>query len=184
MMVIPRTLQELRTKIATQGNLAAIIAYAGGKEEIWSFTELAGVSTRVANGLAQRGIGRGSGVAIIAPNGPRWIGAFWAIVAAGATAVPLDLQTNDDELARMIEIAGCRLAFTTSAARQRLATLAPSCRPIILDADNDNSTVETWANLLGPTERRISSCYRGGRSCDRFHIGNDRHSQSGAADPR
>ncbi len=48
----------------------------------------------------------------------------------------------------MIEIAGCRLAFTTSAARQRLATLAPSCRPIILDADNNDSTVETWANLL------------------------------------
>ena len=147
-MVIPCTLQELRSKIAAQGNLAAIIAYAGRSEEIWSFTDLAGVSTRAANGLVQRGIGRGSGVAIIAPNSPRWIGAFWAIVAAGATAVPLDLQTNDDELARMLEIAGCRLAFTTSAATQRLATLAPSCRPIILDADNNNSTIETWANLL------------------------------------
>ena len=147
-MAIPRTLQELRSKIAAQGNLAAIVAYAGGSEEIWSFTELAVVSTRAANGLVQRGIGRGSGVAIIAPNSPRWIGAFWAIVAAGATAVPLDLQTNDDELARMLKIAGCRLAFTTSAARQRLATLAPSCRPIILDADNNDSTAETWANLL------------------------------------
>jgi long-chain acyl-CoA synthetase len=146
-MDISHTLQELRSEIAARGELAAIIASAGGEEETWSFSELADVSARVANGLVQRGIGRGSSVAIIAPNSPRWIGAFWAIIAAGATAVPLDLQANDAELARMLEIADCRWAFTVSAAVQRLTTLAPSCRPIILDADSNKSATKTWADL-------------------------------------
>lgn len=145
---IPQTLQQLRSEIAAQGESAAIVAYAGGREETWSFAELASVSARAASGLVQCGIGRGSGVAIIAPNSPRWIGAFWAIIAAGAIAVPLDLQTGDAELARMIEIAGCHSAFTISAVRERLATLAPSCRLLILDADSNNSAVETWAGLL------------------------------------
>lgn len=146
-MDIPHTLQELRSEFAAREELAAVIAYAGGKEERWSFAELASVSVRVANGLVQRGVGRGS-VAILAPNSPRWLGAFWAVSAAGAIAVPLDLQTNDAELARMLEIADCGWVFTISAAAQRLATLAPTCRPIILDADSKTSTGETWAKLL------------------------------------
>ena len=174
-MVLPRTLQELRIRIAVQGDLAAVIAYAGGSEETWSFAELANVSMRVANGLVQRGIGRGSTVAIVAPNSPRWIGAFWAIVAAGATAVPLDLQTNDVELARMFEVAGCRWAFTTSAARQRLATIGPSCRPIILDADNDNTTVETWGNLLTVSDVEFPAVRATDEAVIVFHFGNDWH---------
>lgn len=147
-MKLHRTLQELRSEIAKQGELAAIIAYGNGSEETWSFAELASVSARVASGLVRRGIGRGNGVAIIAPNSPRWICAFLGIIAAGAIAVPLDLQTSDAELARMLEIAGCRSVFTVSAVGQRLAVLAPSCQPIILDANRSNSAVENWANLL------------------------------------
>src|SRR5579862_368996 len=130
----PHTLQELRSHLPAYGDTAAIIAFAGDAEDTWSFAKLVEVSTRIATGLIRRGVARGDAVALIAPNSPAWIAAFWAIVAAGAVAVPLDPQIRDDDLARMLETAGCRWLFTTAAAAGRIAALAPLCRISILDS--------------------------------------------------
>lgn len=125
-MAGPDTLQQLRCELSVNGEIAAIIAFAGEAEEIWSFAELCDVSARLAAGLARRGISRGDGVALIAPNSPEWIVAFWAIIGAGAVAVPLDTQNDDHELKRMIEVGACRLAFSTAAGAKRLKVIAPS----------------------------------------------------------
>lgn len=144
----PDTLQQLQRELSANGEIAAIIAFAGEAEETWSFAKLGDVSTRLAAGLARRGIYRGDGVALIAPNSPQWIVAFWAIIGAGAVAVPLDAQNDDHELKRMIEISACRLAFSTAAGARRLRAIAPSCETIVLDRESDSAEGEGWHSLL------------------------------------
>ncbi len=158
-MATPRTLQDLRREIAARGDIAAIVAYAGESCEIWSFAELAETAARLANGLVRQGIGRRDAVALIAPNSPRWIGALWAIVTAGATAVPLDPQTNEGDLARLLKTAGCRWVFTTAATAPLLSRLAPECQPILLDAGETTPAAESWEKLCAapPAEYRVAA---------------------------
>jgi long-chain acyl-CoA synthetase len=144
----PDTLQQLRRELSANGENAAIIAFTGEVEETWSFAKLGDVSTRLAAGLARRGISRGDSVALIAPNSPQWIVAFWAVIGAGAVAVPLDAQNDDHELQRMIEISACRLAFSSAAGAKRLKVIAPSCETIILDRESDPAAAESWRGLL------------------------------------
>jgi long-chain acyl-CoA synthetase len=151
----PDTLQQLRRELSANGENAAVIAFTGEAEEIWSFAKLGDVSTRLAAGLARRGISRGDSVALIAPNSPQWIVAFWAIIGAGAVAVPLDAQSDDHDLKRMIEISACHLAFSTAADAKRLQVIAPSCDTIILDRESDPAAAESWRGLLGTTDASL-----------------------------
>ena len=148
----PDTLQQLRRELSANGENAAIIAFTGEAEETWSFAKLGDVSTRLAAGLAQQGISRGDSVALIAPNSPRWIVAFWATIGAGAVAVPLDAQNDDHELKRMIEVSACRLAFSTAAGAKRLRSIAPSCETIVLDRESDSAAGRSWRSLLVTAE--------------------------------
>jgi len=151
----PDTLQQLRQELSANGENAAVIAFTGEAEEAWSFAKLGDVSTRLAAGLVRRGISRGDSVALIAPNSPQWILAFWAIIGAGAVAVPLDAQSDDHDLKRMIEISACHVAFSTAADAKRLQVIAPSCDTIILDRESDAAAPESWRGLLGTTDTSL-----------------------------
>ncbi|HYL48603.1 MAG TPA: AMP-binding protein [Stellaceae bacterium] len=144
------TLHGLRSLLATYGEHAAIIAFGRDTEEVWSFAQLDHHAAQLTAGLAGRGVAVGDGVALIAPNSPRWITAFWGIVSAGAVAVPLDAQNEDSALARMIETAGCRLAFTTALNAERVRSLAPSCMLVIIDQDDGTEPGASWHGLLAP----------------------------------
>src|SRR6185437_11343919 len=144
------TLHGLRSLLATYGEHAAIIAFGRDIEEVWSFAQLDHHAAQLTAGLAGRGVAVGDGVALIAPNSPRWITAFWGIVSAGAVAVPLDAQNEDSALARMIETAGCRLAFTTAVNAGRVRSLAPSCAVVVIDQDNGTEHGASWSSLLAP----------------------------------
>ena len=47
-------------------------------------------SARLARGLIALGVGKGSRVGVLFPNGPDWIEAWWAATRIGAIAVPLN----------------------------------------------------------------------------------------------
>ena len=149
------TLQDLRRAIASRGKTAALITYAGEREESWSFAALGEASARLGAALAAQGVARGDTVALVAPNSARWIVAFWGIIAAGAVALPIDWQIGDADLARMIAIGKCRRAFASTAAAERLEAVAPECRSILLDSEDASAPVETWQSLLSAPERAL-----------------------------
>lgn len=149
-----KTLQELANALAAYGEHPAIIAFTRNAEDVWTFARLGRDAAQLSAGLARRGIAAGDGVALIAPNSPRWIAAFWAIVAAGAVAVPLDTQNDDAELARQIETARCRLAFTTAMNAGRVRALAPSCAVVVMDQDDGSEPGANWRGLLAPPAAR------------------------------
>ena len=84
---------------ATTLNLAAIISHHArlspdrealvcGKTRM-SYGELEAASNRVANALAERGIGRGDNIALLCPNLPFFPIVYFGIIKTGAAVVPL-----------------------------------------------------------------------------------------------
>lgn len=128
------TLQELVAGFEGRGEAPAVIAIEGETARSLSFAELAGRARRTAAALLSLGIARGESVALIGANSPEWVVAFWGIVAAGATAMPLDPQIGEDDLCRMLDGVGCRVVFTTVAHAGRAFARDPGRRPILLDA--------------------------------------------------
>ena len=118
------SLQTLLRRIGERGAAPAIIAFAGERAEETSFADLARRARGLAHELARRGIGPGGSVALIAPSSTAWIVAFWAIAATGAVAIPIDAQTDDDEVNQRLDFTKCALVFTTAARAARLKRAA------------------------------------------------------------
>jgi long-chain acyl-CoA synthetase len=109
------TLVDVLDGFRDHGELPAIMAGHDGEFGVWRYRELADTATGIARSLVRAGIAREEPVAIIAPNSPEWIAAYFGIVAAGATAVPLDWHASPNDLGMMLERSGCRRVFTTGA---------------------------------------------------------------------
>src|SRR5438874_102406 len=126
-----RTLRTLIEGLAEHGELPAVIQLRRDDVSRWSFAQLAEKVERLARGLAGRGIGRGSQVALLAPNRPQWIVAALAIMRAGATAVPVDVQFADDLLVHVLRDSDARCVFTTAREAGRIERLKLTDRPDI-----------------------------------------------------
>jgi len=94
---------------------------AGGRSLSWS--ELDAATSRLANGLAARGIGRGDRVGILSGNRHEYLELAIAGYKLGSILVPLNVRLTPAELSFIIEHAGCRalvadpdLAATAAAA--------------------------------------------------------------------
>jgi long-chain acyl-CoA synthetase len=68
------------------------------RDERISYRELVERVERLASGLADRGLRAGDPVALLLPNAPEFVVAFYAITGMGAAIVPLDPQLKHDEL--------------------------------------------------------------------------------------
>src|ERR1700761_4150693 len=90
-----------RTAIATPG-------------ERCSYAELHGGAMAVARGLLALGIRPGSNVGILAPNGVRFLEAFFAIELIGAVAVPLNVRHKATELRYIVRHADLEAVLTTT----------------------------------------------------------------------
>lgn len=63
-----------------------------------TYASLEHASSRLARGLLAAGVGKGSRVGILFPNGPDWVSAFFAVARIGAIAVPLNTFSKPREL--------------------------------------------------------------------------------------
>jgi long-chain acyl-CoA synthetase len=69
------------------------------EDERWTFAEHLGIVARLADRMAtELGVSKGDRVAIAMRNYPEWIASFWATVASGAVAVPLNAWWTASEL--------------------------------------------------------------------------------------
>ncbi|CAO3429843.1 amino acid adenylation domain-containing protein [Azospirillum endophyticum] len=95
-----------------------------------SFADLSGAVARVARLLIRRGIGPGDVVAVAVPRSVDAVVAMLAVLASGATHLPLDLDYPAERLATMCEDAAprCALSWTTAAGR-----LPPGLETLCLD---------------------------------------------------
>jgi long-chain acyl-CoA synthetase len=109
------TLTELVDAFGARAERAALYAFGPDRMQVITYAQLADAIDATAQGLHARGIGRGDRVLICAPNSPEWIVAYFAVVRAGATAIPFDNQSTVASIAAVIEHANPRLILTSAA---------------------------------------------------------------------
>ncbi|HVO04042.1 MAG TPA: AMP-binding protein, partial [Candidatus Cybelea sp.] len=115
-----RTLVDLLAGFRERGDRPAIMLDRETGFETATYRWLADCTTRLAQGLIAAGVAAGEPIAILAPNSAAWIAAYFGVVAAGATAVPLDYRATTADLQEMLARSGCRRLFTIEAASARL----------------------------------------------------------------
>ncbi len=72
-----------------------------GIVESYTYAELKQHADRGAAALRARGIGPGHTVLIVSENRPQWGMTYFAILKAGATAVPVDPESSPEKIARL-----------------------------------------------------------------------------------
>jgi long-chain acyl-CoA synthetase len=91
---------------------AAMLDFMGRR---FGYEEVARGVARVAKGLQDRGIGKGTRVGLFLPNVPHYVAAYYGALAAGATVVNFSPLYTPAELEAQVEDSGTDILFTMSA---------------------------------------------------------------------
>ena len=100
----------------------------------WTYAEFERFSTRVAAGLAGRGVTKGTRVAILARNSHAFAALRFALARLGAVLVPINFMLKADEVAYILRHAGADLLATDTglaAVAREAAALATAVRELI-----------------------------------------------------
>ena len=119
--------QLARVAVATPDALAVI-----DEREQLTYAELTGRASAVARALAERGIARGSRVAIALPRSAEWVVAMWGVLECGAAFVPLDESTPAARARELLADSGASALISTAAWATRLGS---SQLPLVSVAD-------------------------------------------------
>jgi fatty-acyl-CoA synthase len=80
----------------------------------WTYAEFDALVTRLAAGLAGRGIAYGDRVAVLARNSHGFAALRFALARLGAVLVPINFMLKADEVAFILRHAGARMLATDS----------------------------------------------------------------------
>jgi long-chain acyl-CoA synthetase len=171
-----RTLPDLFDRWDRLGDRPAVSVDRETGAETWSYKTLADHARRLAHGLIAERVQPEEPVAILAPNRAEWIVAYFGIVAAGATALPLDVLSKDAEVGAMLGRAGCHRLFTTRERLSRLSLAEAESAVYLFDSEEPEAVGErakarNWRSLLTepkgtlptiPPDRRASLLFTSG----------------------
>jgi len=76
-----------------------------------TYSELQRMAESVSRWITEHGFRRGSRLAILADNHPRWVAAYLGIIASGSVVVPLDTALRDDQVTKLLKDAGASAVF-------------------------------------------------------------------------
>ncbi|MGH7425490.1 MAG: AMP-binding protein, partial [Candidatus Methylomirabilales bacterium] len=127
-----------------------------GRTVRWSYGEVADQAHRLATFLRRIEISPGDRIALLSGNRPEWCVAYLGIVAAGATAVPLDVQLGVQELENLLQHSESRAIVVSEAELDKvqpfMARLPTRPRVILLD-EKAPTGVYTLAEILQGSPR-------------------------------
>ncbi len=121
-----------------------------------SYGEVADQAHRLAAFLVQLQVAPGDRIALLSENRPEWCVAYLGIVAAGATAVPLDVQMEEEELETLLHHSESRVIVASEAELTRIESLIRTLpvRPeIILLDEKPSPGVHTLAEIVERTTK-------------------------------
>ena len=117
-------------------------------DERFTFAELNGISTRLAHGLAARGIAKGDRVGIAMKNCTSWIVLHMALLKCGAVSTLLNGWWQCAELRHALDLTSPVLVFADAARAARIGDCGWPGEVVAIDAD-------------APIERALSSLMDG-----------------------
>src|SRR5712691_10183084 len=120
--------------------------------ESCTYAELRRMAESVGRWITENGFERGSRLAILADNHPRWVAAYLGIIASGCVAVPMDTALHADQVAKLLKDSGTSAIFCdakhAAVARQAVgeASDKPSVGLVLMDPDRlaKGSAQQQW----------------------------------------
>jgi long-chain acyl-CoA synthetase len=100
-----------------------------------SYEQLRDHVDRTAHALVSRGVHKGERVALCLPNIPEFAVAYFAIQKVGAIAVSVNVMLTTPEMRYLLEDAGARRLFTTSALQHAWGPLAGDLDVIVCEGE-------------------------------------------------
>ncbi|MGA8812496.1 MAG: AMP-binding protein [Candidatus Sulfotelmatobacter sp.] len=79
--------------------------------ESCTYADLRRMAESVGRWIGENKFERGSRLAIVADNHPRWVAAYLGTIASGCTVVPLDTALHADQLAKLLQDSGSSVLF-------------------------------------------------------------------------
>ena len=125
--------------------------------ESCTYAELRRMAESVGQWISENGFVRGSRLAILADNHPRWVAAYLGTIASGCTAVPLDTALHEDQMVKLLKDSGTSAVFCDA---KHLSVARPAEKElnvglILMDPDrmpghsvNDNPADDHWLGNL------------------------------------
>lgn len=101
-----RTLTDFLDALAARSGEAPALHYA---DAVVSYADLAGRSRRVAQGLADLGVGAGDRVALWLPNAPAWLELFFACARLKAIVVAVNTRFRAHEVGDIVGRSGAKV---------------------------------------------------------------------------
>ncbi len=120
--------------------------------ESCTYAELRRMAESVGRWIGENGFVRGSRLAIVADNHPRWVAAYLGTIAAGCAVVPLDTALHADQLTKLLKDSGASAIFCDAkhahAAREAVAGLNVGL--VLMDPDRmaQHSIQDQWLGSL------------------------------------
>jgi long-chain acyl-CoA synthetase len=139
------SIAETLRALCGRGGSPALIAFGEAGPEVWDAATLGRLSLELAGGLRAGGVARGIAVALWAENGPDWVVAALAVLAAGGVLLPIDDLTEAAQAEALLRLSGARLIFAT---RRHAAELARETARVVVLLDADATA--GWRSLLRP----------------------------------
>ena len=88
-------------------------------ETVLTYGEFMEKTAVIASGLKALGIGVNDKVGLIMPNSVEWYLVFWAAIRIGAQPVPIDPQSGELELSRLIPATTVKICFAAEKYRNK-----------------------------------------------------------------
>ncbi len=157
-MAAATPLAELVADVAARDGERTAIIFG---EQRLSYAQTNGLIEQVANALAARGIAHGDRVALMVPNIPQFVVAYYAILRLGAVVVPLNLLYKAEEVGYILDDSAAKAIIVFELFYPQVAAgiaAAKSVQHTIFIGQSAAPEGTTgWATLLGggapPRER-------------------------------
>jgi long-chain acyl-CoA synthetase len=124
----------------------AVIAFDKDKKRSMSYKELRNLIQRLSAGLAESGLEKGNTVLLMAPSSTEFIIAVLAVINAGAVAVPIDFQSNDEVLKHIVKDSAAKFIFTDARGFEKLHRLKLDKKLSVHRLDDPDES-NYWKNL-------------------------------------
>lgn len=151
MSASPATLAEIVSDYARRNGAKPAIIF---QDQPISYADLDASIERAANGLAARGIGHRDRVAIMLPNIPQFVVAYYAVARVGGTVVPINVLYKADEIAYVLNDSEAKAlviydGFYPQAAEA--VTNAPSVEHVVFVGAETPPGATAWSVLTDGT---------------------------------
>ena len=130
-----RSLRQLLEQAGRFGDSDYAVFHNGGRRRALTFADHERRVASVAAALADRGVGAGDRVAILAANCPEWIITFWATVSLGAVAVACNGWWARDEIVHALAHTTPALLVADAKRLARLDGADPGMPVVVIEED-------------------------------------------------